>query len=48
MSSKILYLAVGSRDLSQTEKKKSLLLQAEQIHRMTISFTQNDQSCHFE
>ena len=43
MSSKILHLAVGSRDLSQAEKKL-LLLQAEKIHRMTIMFTQNGQS----
>ena len=33
MSSKILQLTVGSRDLSQAEKK-ILLLQAEQIHKI--------------
>ena len=38
MSSKILQLAVGSRDLSQAEKQIFVLL-AEQIHKMTTIFT---------
>ena len=51
MSSKILQLTVGSRDLFQAGKKL-LLLQAEQIHRMTTIFIQNypglKKSGHFE
>jgi hypothetical protein len=33
-------LAVGSKDLSQAEKE-IIVCQAEQIHKMTIIFTQN-------
>ena len=40
MSSKILQLTVASRDLNQAEKK-SLLLQAEKIHKMVTALTQN-------
>jgi hypothetical protein len=42
----LLLLAHESRDLSKAEKKL-LLLQAEQIHKMTTMFTQNGQSRHF-
>ena len=38
MSSSLLQLTPGSRDLSQTEKK-ILLLQAEQSHKMATIFT---------
>ena len=41
MSSSFLHLAVGSRDLSQAEKKL-MLLQAEQIHTMKTVFTNYD------
>ena len=41
MSSSFLQLAVGSRDLSQAEKEITLC-KAEQIHKMTTIFTQND------
>ena len=37
MCSSLLQLAPGSRDLSQAEKRIT-----EQIHKMTIIFTQND------
>ena len=52
MSSKILQLSVGSRDLSQAEKK-ILLLQAEQSHKMATVFTHTalvlgEKNCYFE
>jgi hypothetical protein len=47
MSSKILQLTVGSRELSQAEKK-ILLIKAEQIHKIATIFTQNDQSRYLE
>ena len=43
----LLLLAHESCDSSKAEKKL-LLLQAEQIHKMTTMFTQNGQSRHFE
>ena len=41
MSSSFWLLAVGSRDLSQAEKKITVV-KDEQIHKMPIIFTQND------
>ena len=50
MSSRFGLLQVESRDFSQAEKDKTAC-KAEQIHRMTPIFTQNnnlsDDSCHF-
>ena len=40
-------LAVESHDLSQAEKKVTVF-KPEQIHKMTIIFTQNGQNSHFE
>ena len=41
MSSSFGLLALGSRDLSQAEKERNAC-KAEQIHRITTVFTQND------
>ena len=41
MSSNFWLLAVGSRDFSQAEKETNLC-KAEQIHKMTTTFIQND------
>ena len=45
MSFSFLQLAVGSRDLSQAEKEMTIC-KAEQIHKMTIIITQNDNFLH--
>ena len=42
ISSSLLHLATGSRDFSQAEKKVTVV-KPEQIHKMTILFTQNGQ-----
>ena len=47
MSSSFWLLAVESRDFSHAEKERTAF-KAEQIHKMTIIFTQNGLGCHFE
>jgi hypothetical protein len=42
-----LQLAIRSRDLSQAEKEKSIG-KAEQIHKVTYIFTQNDNFLHHD
>ena len=46
MCSSLLHLAVESRDLSQAEKKITVV-KDEQTHKMTIIFTQNGQKLSF-
>ena len=46
MSFSFLQLAVESRDLSQAEKYVTVV-KPEQIHKMTIIFTQTDNFCYF-
>ena len=48
MCSTLLQLSPRSRDLSQAEKKTIVMLcKAEQIHKMTLNFVLDEQSCHF-
>ena len=48
MCSSLLELAPGLRDLSQAEKKITVICKAEQIKKLTLKIVLDEQSCQFE